>query len=553
QLNIPAMVECAFPATSFWAACSLSPTTEIYPVPPTASEAFQRLEAMIYSLMEINSDPRLLRYGRHKIVLGGRLFDTGASAKRAVRRALTFLPGRQEGANSNGSQEENTDYFCPQENGTFAPAVRIKSVFNSMSAGAVLGVVGATYSAITQKVTELLGLFNLPRQKKISAVCPAASTRPDSEQGEVLADIVAHFGQWNYVDVIYTDSIYSEMAVRSFEKSIQTRNICIAERVRLSWRPRSIELTRVINHLKSLTRFRVVLLFLDMEQIKLFLSAAGKAGLRPGKFVLISLDSWDISSLQQIDSIARGSIIIDLNVPKHPTFDQYFTSLRPRQLRTIDMKGAISEATFFNRYFDDFWQQKFNCSLDQNAAKTRAGVRLFCADSLRFDLSQFQQQWKVQYVSDAVYTFARALDHAMKLVFTPQNPDYDSKASVDFNDCVRNITEFPGDELYRILISKNNSSVNSAGATVEYNNRGDALGSYTVYNYQANSSTGLFEYAPVGSWSANSGLDISAQDIQWPSGGSEPPNSVCSEACPDGMAKVKLSGLARDKCCWSCR
>lgn len=90
-------------------------------------------------------------------------------------------------------------------------------------------------------------------------------------------------------------------------------------------------------------------------------------------------------------------------------------------------------------------------------------------------------------------------------------------------------------------------STDGYGATVQFDEQGDALGRYSIMNYQRNRKTRKYEYKVVGSWTG--ALKIESAQIVWAGGTLDVPTSQCSYPCLHGEIKNMQTG---DTCCWIC-
>ncbi|KAI8764219.1 metabotropic glutamate receptor, partial [Biomphalaria glabrata] len=85
------------------------------------------------------------------------------------------------------------------------------------------------------------------------------------------------------------------------------------------------------------------------------------------------------------------------------------------------------------------------------------------------------------------------------------------------------------------------------GATVKFDERGDAPGRYMIMNFRRNRRTREYEYHVVGTWSGE--LNLNQSDIVWAGETQDVPRSRCSEPCQEGEIKYNQKG---EQCCWIC-
>ncbi|KAL4669868.1 hypothetical protein H8959_008422, partial [Pygathrix nigripes] len=122
--------------------------------------------------------------------------------------------------------------------------------------------------------------------------------------------------------------------------------------------------------------------------------------------------------------------------------------------------------------------------------------------------SSYEQEGKVQFVIDAVYSMAYALHNMHKdlcpgyIGLCPRMSTIDGKEllgyirAVNFNGCLRGIQmSLPWPTLFTPSFFQ---SLGSAGTPVTFNENGDAPGRYDIFQYQiTNKST---EYKVIGHW-----------------------------------------------------
>lgn len=87
------------------------------------------------------------------------------------------------------------------------------------------------------------------------------------------------------------------------------------------------------------------------------------------------------------------------------------------------------------------------------------------------------------------------------------------------------------------------------GSQVRFDQQGDGLGRYNIYNYQkVNGTKGPYAYVKIGKWFGD-GLIIDPNKLLWNERSTSVPESVCSHPCQMGEIKIMQQG---DRCCWIC-
>ncbi|XP_028980175.2 glutamate receptor, metabotropic 6a [Esox lucius] len=470
-------------------------------------KGIHRMEAMLYALDQINSDPELLP----NITLGARILDTCSRDTYALEQSLTFVQAL--------IQKDTSDIRC--SNGE-PPIIRKPE--------RIVGVIGASASSVSIMVANVLRLFEIP-QISYASTAPELSDNnrydffsrvvpPDSYQAQAMVDIVKAMG-WNYVSTLASEGSYGESGVDSFQQiSREAGGLCIAQSIKIPREPKPGEFDKIINRLMETSNARGVIIFANEDDIKRVLEAAKRANLT-GHFLFVGSDSWGAKSSPIVDQedVAEGAVTI---LPKRASiegFDQYFTS------RSLENNRR-------NIWFAEFWEDDFRCKL------TRPGIKIDsekkkCTGEERISRdTPYEQEGKVQFVIDAVYAMAHAL-HSMHLDLCPG-----AKGVCDKMDPVE------GRMLLNYIRSVNFNG--SAGTGVLFNENGDAPGRYDIFQYQMSNTTSP-GYRVIGQWTNN--LRLNVEEMYWSGGERQIPDSVCSFPCNPGERKKMVKGVP---CCWHC-
>uniref|UniRef100_A0A8C0C1M7 Glutamate metabotropic receptor 8 n=1 Tax=Buteo japonicus TaxID=224669 RepID=A0A8C0C1M7_9AVES len=438
-------------------------------------KGIHRLEAMLYAIDQINKDPDLLA----NITLGVRILDTCSRDTYALEQSLTFVQALIE--------KDGSDVKCA--NGD--PPIFTKP-------DKISGVIGAAASSVSIMVANILRLFKIP-QISYASTAPELSdnTRydffsrvvpPDSYQAQAMVDIVTALG-WNYVSTLASEGNYGESGVEAFT-----------------------QLSREIGECMFISNLLLI--------CRRILEAAKKAN-QSGHFLWIGSDSWGskISPVQQQEEIAEGAVTI---LPKRTSidgFDRYFRS------RTLANNRR-------NVWFAEFWEENFGCKLGSHG-KRNSNIKKCtgnCESETLSVNSAYEQEGKVQFVIDAVYSMAYALHNMHKDLC----PGY-------IGLCPRMSTT-DGKELLSYIRAVNFNG--SAGTPVVFNENGDAPGRYDIFQYQITNKSA--EYKVIGQWTNQLHLNVSTSLIMIEH---THPASVCSLPCKAGERKKTVKGVP---CCWHC-
>ncbi|CAG5984105.1 unnamed protein product, partial [Menidia menidia] len=470
-------------------------------------KGIHRLEAMLYALDQINSDPDLLP----NITLGARILDTCSRDTYALEQSLTFVQAL--------IQKDNSGVRCSNGEPPIIPKPE-----------RVVGVIGASGSSVSIMVANVLRLFSIP-QISYASTAPELSDKsryeffsrvvpPDSYQAQAMVDIVKAMG-WNYVSTIASEGNYGESGVDAFlQISREAGGLCIAQSIRIPREPRPGEFEKIIKRLMETSNARGVIIFANEDDIKRVLQAAKKANLT-GHFLFVGSDSWGAknSPIEDQEEVAEGVVTI---LPKRASidgFDQYFTS------RSLENNRR-------NIWFAEFWEDDFKCKLTRPGIKYDPGRRKCTGEERISRDSQYEQEGKVQFVIDAVYAMAHAL-HSMHIDLCPGSMGVCEK-----------MDPVEGQMLLQYIHGVNFNG--SAGTGVMFNENGDAPGRYDIFQYQM-SNVSNPGYRVIGQWTNH--LRINVEEMQWSGGDRKIPESVCSFPCEPGERKKMVKGVP---CCWHC-
>ncbi|XP_073754710.1 metabotropic glutamate receptor 8 isoform X1 [Callorhinus ursinus] len=468
-------------------------------------KGIHRLEAMLYAIDQINKDPDLLS----NITLGVRILDTCSRDTYALEQSLTFVQALIE--------KDASDVKCA--NGD--PPIFTKP-------DKISGVIGAAASSVSIMVANILRLFKIP-QISYASTAPELSdnTRydffsrvvpPDSYQAQAMVDIVTALG-WNYVSTLASEGNYGESGVEAFTQiSREIGGVCIAQSQKIPREPRPGEFEKIIKRLLETPNARAVIMFANEDDIRRILEAAKKLN-QSGHFLWIGSDSWGskIAPVYQQEEIAEGAVTI---LPKRASidgFDRYFRS------RTLANNRR-------NVWFAEFWEENFGCKLGSHGKRNSHVKKCTGLERIARD-SSYEQEGKVQFVIDAVYSMAYALHNMHKDLC----PGY-------IGLCPR-MSAVDGKELLGYIRAVNFNG--SAGTPVTFNENGDAPGRYDIFQYQITNKSA--EYKIIGHWTNQ--LHLKVQDMQWADGEHTHPASVCSLPCRPGERKKTVKGVP---CCWHC-
>ncbi|XP_061085298.1 metabotropic glutamate receptor 3-like isoform X1 [Conger conger] len=465
----------------------------------------QRLEAMLFAVDRINADPALLP----GVSLGAHVLDTCSRDTYALEQSLEFV-------RASLTKVDDTEYICPD--GSYA--------LQESSPLAIAGVIGGSYSSVSIQVANLLRLFQIPQISYASTSAKlsdksrydyfARTVPPDFYQAKAMAEILRSFN-WTYVSTVASEGDYGETGIEAFEQEARLRNICIATAEKVGRSGAREAYDGVVRQLLQKPNARVAVLFLRSDDARELLAAAARLN---ASLVWVASDGWGAqeSVVKGNERAARGAITLELAARPVAEFNRYFLRLRPRANRR-------------NPWFRDFWEQKFQCSLDA-AAPGEA-----CGPDLKIDDSDFEPESKIMFVVNAVYAMAHALHQMQRTLCANTTQLCPAMKPLD------------GRKLYRDYLLNLNFkapfSPPGVDGTVKFDAHGDGVGRYNIFNYQERA--GRHAYVRVGEWAES--LSLSGELIRWARDAGGPPASQCSDPCARNEMRKMQAG---EYCCWIC-
>ncbi|KAK4472262.1 hypothetical protein MN116_003531 [Schistosoma mekongi] len=413
----------------------------------------QRVEAMLFTLDEINNNTKLLP----GLTLGTTIRDTCSDTNHALEQALKFVQASTGNSGHLNTMNEQTEYLNTR------------------------GVVGSSYSSVTILVANLFRLFSLPQISYASTTAILSDKRAfplfartvpsDVVQAQAMATLVsAH--NWTYVSTVRSAGDYGDSGMDAFWKEADKLGVCIAAREVIRGNTGPEDLDNIVNVLsKDFAKARVVVLFTGMDHTKLLLDAVRRAGLI-NHFVWIASDGWGRENVPVSNNSreANGALTIEIQAEPIKAFTDYYLSLGREnhrnpwfreywqdltQCRESSTKSRVKKSTNTKRYFmskltknETYLENANEISTEPSSFSSSCGNNpdLRLRDILGPD---FKQEAKIQFVYDAVYAFASGL-HILQKKLCPGNPLH---PKWNKRSCLEKMLNFPGTAFYQLIIN----------------------------------------------------------------------------------------------------
>ncbi|KAK0093640.1 hypothetical protein PV326_013034 [Microctonus aethiopoides] len=266
-------------------------------------DGIQPLEAMLYTVQQINQDPTILP----GIRLGVLAFDSCDNSNHALVQALNFVKGFIAHINEFHKQEfQCLDGSVPK--------------FLGGGFDKVVAVLGAQSSSVTLQVERF---------------------------------------EWTYVSVVYSDTEYGNHGYETLVSLASNYSICFSAPQRID-KERFIaeDYDNVIRTIANKTEVRVVVLFAEKMSTVRVLEAAQRLGVGT-RFVWIGSDAWSNTNHREFFNLGshskdqemialHGALAVQPLAHNLIGFDDYFTNL------TINH-------TNINPWFNELWKENHRC------------------------------------------------------------------------------------------------------------------------------------------------------------------------------------------------
>ncbi|XP_067364181.1 extracellular calcium-sensing receptor-like [Channa argus] len=472
-------------------------------------EPLKYMYAMTFAVEEINRNSSLLP----GVKLGYRIFDCCGRYPWALKAAMSMVGG--------------DSHSC------------------SLTRPVPL-LIGESSSTIGIMLSRILGPLSVPVISYMAS-CPCLSDRrqfpnffrtipSDIYQVRAMAQLAVRF-QWTWIGAVHENSDYGHLAIQAFQEEIEGKGVCL-EFIE------SVRRETIMNDAKraavtiQASTARVVIIFCWYTDVKnLFLELA-KRNVTDRQFV--ASEAWSTSEdlLQDaaISKVASGVLGVAIRSSTIPGFESYLRRLQPN-LRPKD------------QFLREFWETEFGCSpettesYESTFSSSSSSSSPLCRGTESLEAVQHPftdtSQLRVSYnVYLAVYAAAHALHSLLSC------PNSDNPPGNNFSTCIspKNIKPI---ELLKHL---NNVNITTPQGEMFHFQGADIPAKYDLVNWQ-NNPEGTLKLVLVGHVD---GFDIQLNEsaIQWSTGSSRVPVSVCSESCPPGTRMANRKG--EPVCCFDC-
>ncbi|XP_077326776.1 extracellular calcium-sensing receptor-like [Lithobates pipiens] len=470
---------------------------------------YQRMQAMMYAIEEINKNPDLLP----NITLGYQILDTCTILRRAIVGTLWML---------SGGKESIPNYHCEQR-------------------ATLAGIIGDAASTKSILMAHILGLYRYP-QISYSSTSPTLSNRKifpsffrtipnDVFQSRGLANLILYFG-WSWVGFLASDNDYGQLSLLAVKQELINAGACVAfiETIMTSQANRNVP--HIIKVIKGSTAKVVVVLASKPEFLPVVEELARQ---NVTDRIWIASEAWSTSNLlskEKYQHVLMGTLGFAVHAGQLPGFMEYLNSLHPSKAPN-------------DSFIIEFWEQLFSCrwinhlNLDD---KTNNKTAHDCTGEENLGKSMLKVDFGATFmVYTSVYAFAWALDSLLHC----------QQRKGPFHNGCANILSFDPWQLLHYI--KRTRFQTKDKTNIFFDGNGDPPALYDIVNWQI-SSTGSLAQVIVGRYDSSSTdeniMSLNHAGIVWVNNKTMVPPSKCSSSCSPGFMKVAIP--RKPICCFQC-
>lgn len=477
------------------------------------------VEAMIFAIDKINSDPKLLP----NLTLGYDIRDYCESAAKAMEHTYDFVR-----INDMVVEFGNASCTCAD--------VKNRTRNESMPIAAVIGPTDSGSAILVGSLLQVAGIPVISHSATSNELSSAQyrhffrTVPPDGQQASAMADIIQHFN-WSYVAAVAMDDSYGRNGVWELESEAERRKtFCLSFAEYIPRQDYNTKLKRAVSKLKSYPNVRVVMLWLFGGYGRRFLREAVKQKLFDRTWILsdaLATEDDVFVGLKNGDQIIlHGSLGVQPRYLDNRNFEEFLIK-------------ETSKSSARNRvpWWREFWQSAKRKKCSSIVARNEQNACMEIVLRTIYDTY-------IPYVVDAVFAAAHAL-HNMENCFK-------SRSENPGKVCPKVRPTIDPRELETYL-----RSVDFKGLTgqVSFDQFGDPVtSSYDIVHFQISDALSDLRRPVkrvIGSWEKGrkQKLQLNDTNIKWNTISSQTvsPRSFCHKDCQAGTFLSLTT-----PCCWEC-
>ncbi|XP_055003861.1 extracellular calcium-sensing receptor-like [Boleophthalmus pectinirostris] len=395
-------------------------------------------------------------------------------------------------------------------------------------------IIGASSSTIGIMLSNILTSFSTPIISYLAS-CPCLSERTkypnffrtipsDIFQSRAMAQLAIRF-KWSWVGAVIANNDYGHLSFQVFQKAIDGKGICVDFIVAVSRETIKSDAEKAALTIQASTA-RVILIFCWYTDVREVFIQLAKRNITDKQF--LASEAWstskDIIGNADLLKVANGVIGVAIRSAEIPGFEKYVRNLHPSQ-RPHD------------EFLKEYWETEFGCtplaSSSSPLPPCNGTESLYEVQGLFTDMSQLRVTYNVYM---GVYAAAHAIH---SLLSCPK-----TEASAATSNCSSPQSVTPAQLLQHLnkvkISTPHGESFSFQGADIQPK--------FDLVNWQK-TPEGSLRLVLIG---RVDGFDIVLNEtaIQWSTGSSQVPVSVCTMSCEPGTRKAIRKG--EPVCCFDC-
>ncbi|XP_074496914.1 extracellular calcium-sensing receptor-like [Sebastes fasciatus] len=389
-------------------------------------------------------------------------------------------------------------------------------------------LIGPASSTITIILSRILGPLSVPLISYFAS-CPCLSDRlnfpnvfrtipSDIYQARAMARLAIHF-RWTWMGAVIENTDYGHFAIQAFQEETKGKGVCL-EFIETVQRETIVSDARRAALTIQASTARVILIFCWYTDVRTLFLELAKRNVTDRQF--LASEAWSTSGdlLQDlaISKVASGVLGVAIRSATIPGFQNYLRSLHP--IRRPD-----------DEFLREFWEKEFGCSPHASFQKASLAP---CSgtESLEGVQNPFTDTSQLR-VAYNVYLAVYAAAHALHSLLSCNSSTCSSPKHI---------------KPIELLQHLNKVNVTTPQGEMFYFQGGDIPAKYDLVNWQK-TSEGSLRLVLIGRVDGFD-LHLNESTIQWSTGSTQVPVSVCSESCPPGTRKANRKG--EPLCCFDC-
>ncbi|XP_058513651.1 vomeronasal type-2 receptor 116-like [Ochotona princeps] len=463
---------------------------------------FQHLLALVFAVEEINRNPHLLP----NITLGFDFYNIMHSNRKTLENPLRWLTGLDRGI---------PNYTCKR-------------------GGKAVAVISET--SISAQMGTLLELYRIP-QLTLGPLDPLLSDSSqfpsvyqmapkDTSLALAMVSLMLHFG-WTWVGLAIPDLQKGDAFLSDLSSEMQEHGLCLAfvELIPVNSIVPSEDLEQPARILTSSAN--VVVLFGDTEALIKLIFLLMRSLLTWKVWVTTSRLEFATNQQHFLLHSLHGALIFSNHRSEIPGFQHFLQTATPAKYPE-------------NVYLALFWSLAFHCPISNADCRTLQG----CPPNASLDWLPWEEfDMTMSDGSYHIYNTVHAIAHSLHKMHQrdsevqPRRPGGKTVTSRW--------------QLHYFL--KSLQFTNPAGDPVNLDQKRKPAAAYDIFNFW-NFPEGLGHKVKVGHFSPynppGQQLSVSEELIEWATGITQTPHSVCSASCGPGFRKTAREG--EPVCCFDC-